>query len=392
MTRTTTPHLPAADLAAFVEGRRPLTREHQLDVAFHLAVGCEPCWKALDKMSAIGSHQPLVPHRKIPSSSLSPHWPEPWVLLRALRRVGAPRSWPALRCEHLEAIRRVRIETWGFARLLIDEADSLIDEEGQCDSERLLELPHRLVEALSAAEPACQVGADLRGRLELAHADGAFYEARERMAAALERATWYLRQGTGSPALTVELLLSKARRAFYEGDRSDRVSRCIARSLEILPGDARLHRLEVIDSAVRYQELDDFWRTGDTHHLRYALVKCLEAVRELGSDPDPVRRLSGLIRLAELGLTMRLVAEMRLGPRPDGIPALALLAAQLETHLPEFAAHADMPILSKVRRRIADLRAGGEPDHSSPDGPPDVAPAFATTRGSLLPHTRTATP
>jgi hypothetical protein len=289
----------------------------------------------------------------------------------------------------------VREWTWGFARLLIEEAHVLIDEIDESstpyDLERLLELPRKVVEALTRSEPECRVGLDLKARLELVRAHGMSYERPMGIPETLQRAEWYLRQGTGSKASWVELLLAQARQAFYEDRRHPcgRVRRDLARCLDLLEPEEHLRRLEITLIGVKYEELNAFWRTGDPCHVRWALVRSLRSWRKLcTADVDPIRRSSGLVHLAELGFTARLVAELRLGLRPFGVPALAAIAGTLEAHLAELEEHADVLIVQKVRRVIAFLRNGSAAapaQPSSPDeDPSEIAPAIATSGGSLF--------
>jgi transcriptional regulator with XRE-family HTH domain len=382
-------HMGPSEVAAVVAGEVYLPAEEQRRLAVHLAGGCGACWAALEGMpAAVLASVTVGQDFEDIGRELAPP------LLRALLRVRSPRSWPVLGSEHLEAVRGVRERTWGFARLLIEEADLLIDERDEidessetCGLERLLELPGKVVDSLIRSEPECRVGADLKARLELARAHGLSFERPEGIPAALERAGWYLRQGTGSRALWVDLLLAQARLAFFEGggDPSGSLRRDLDRCLELLGPEEHLRKLEVTLAGVRYEELNAFWRTGDTCHLRYALVKSLRSWRELRPDPDPIRRLSGLLRLAELGLSVRLGAEMRFGWRPFGVPAFGAVAGTLEAHLSEFEEHAEELIVQKVRRVIAFLRGAMPEQPRCPDeDPSEIAPAIATSGGSLF--------
>ena len=392
---TERPHIGPSEIAAYLAGEVLLGFEEQLRLAVHLAAGCEKCWQALDESSFFrfalkdfrirpAAHESNVLCRRIPFSDPSDGTSP---LERALRRVRSLESWPVLTSGHLESVRVVRERTWGFARLLIEEADVLIDERpAPCDFERLLDLPQIVVKSLSADDPACRLGADLRARLEIARAHASIGVDPEVAQVALELAKWYLRRGTEAAGLRVDLLLGYARRAFYQG--SGRCREYVARSFELLGPTDSLRRLEVTLAGVRYQELNDFSRTGDTRHVRDALVKSLRAWREVRSEPDPIHRLSGLLRLAELGLSVRVTADFRLGRRPFGVPALAAIAGTLEAHLVEFDEHAEVLIAQKVRRVIAFLRNGSAAapaQPSSPDeDPSEIAPAIATSGGSLF--------
>ena len=266
---------------------------------------------------------------------------------------------------------------------MIEEADVLIEEvsPAPCGFERLLDLPRRLVDALIAGDPPCRIGFDLEARLELARAHGLIYESPEEMPAALERAGRYLGQGSGATDLRVELLLAQARRAFSQGD-AGRGGRCIDESLELLGASESLRRLEVHLTAVKH-DLDEFSGTGNLWHLRFALAKCWQCGRDLQSDPDPIRRLSGLLRLADLGLSFRWVVEMRLGRRTKGVPALTVLAARLEAHLAELEEYTDASILEKVHRVIAGIRHGSEDSSSAPDdGPSGLRSCLCDSGGS----------
>ena len=375
-------HVRSAEIAAFVAGKRALPSDEQLVLAFHLAIGCEDCWQALDSAedSWIRWHPSSGPDpagQRIPFSLC---YSEILPLLRALRRIGSPaRSWAALRSTHLEAVRRVREETWGFARLVLEEADLLIEEDvPSADFERLLGLPRNLVRVLVALDPACAVGADLQARLELVRAHASIYERPERASEALARAGWFLKHGTGSGSLKIELLLSRARHAFYRGDGVERIGTYVDRSQALVGTEEHLRRVEVGLTGVRHQELNLFARTGDPSHLRYGLVKCLRLERVLRSEPDPLHRLSGLIQQAELAVLAKLVAEVRLRRRTH-MPALVAFAGVLESHLTGIAGDVDLPIIESFQRAIAWLRSGaGAPGRFNS---PEVRPSGASIAG-----------
>ena len=317
-----------------------LAEEAQMGLAAHLSKGCRRCWEALDGLPPADPRAVAHP------------------FARALCRVGNPRSWLAIRSEHLRLVREVRHLELGFGFLLVEELMQWL--RGRGPGSAIVRFLWRLVDAMLEQDARAEVVTELvakyhwaMGRILLRQGELGLTDQ------ALEAAEHCL--GTFAPASArADLRLLRLDLARAEG-KMRHVLREMHELRKRMPECDALRRFEIAEGIIEDSPLLASVMCGEAVLSRDATF-VLSQLAEVSRLSDPLLRLNGLRKKASFAQKIEHCAYMNHGAH---VAALAPIAGELEGALSEVESHGDLESLALFHHTIGVLKREAEPAAAS---------------------------